>query len=97
MLEKKLEYSGTVHQLFIDLKKAYDPVVLEFSIPKKLVKLIKICLNETYSKICVGKHLSDTFPIHNHLKQGDALLPLLFSFALEMPSDKSKKIESIWN
>jgi len=30
----------------------------------------------------VGKHLSDTFPIQNDLKQGNALVPLLFSFAL---------------
>jgi hypothetical protein len=27
--------------------------------------------------------LSDKFPIQNGLKQGDALLPLLFNFALE--------------
>jgi hypothetical protein len=50
---------------------------------KKLVRLIKMCLNETYSKIRVGKLLSDTFPIQNGLKQGDGLSPLLFSFALE--------------
>ena len=31
----------------------------------------------------VSKHLSDMFPIRNGLKQGDALLPLLFNFALE--------------
>jgi hypothetical protein len=42
-----------------------------------------MCLNETYSKVCIGKHLSDTFPIQNLLKQGDALLLLLFNFALE--------------
>jgi hypothetical protein len=47
------------------------------------VKLIKMCLNETYSKVFVGKLLSDKFPIQNGLKQGDALSPLLFSFALE--------------
>jgi hypothetical protein len=35
-----------------------------------------MCLNETYSKIRVVKHLSDTFPIQNGLKQGDALWPL---------------------
>jgi hypothetical protein len=40
-------------------------------------------LNETYSKVCIGKHLSDSFPIQNYLKQGDALSPLLFNFALE--------------
>jgi hypothetical protein len=40
-------------------------------------------LNETYSKIHVGKLLSDKFPIQNGLKQGDALSPLPFNFALE--------------
>jgi hypothetical protein len=35
------------------------------------------------SKVCVGKRLSDAFPIQNDLKQGDALSPLLFNFALE--------------
>jgi hypothetical protein len=42
-----------------------------------------MCLNETYSKVCIGKHLSDSFAIHNGLKQGDALSPLLFNLALE--------------
>jgi hypothetical protein len=45
--------------------------------------LIKVCLNEIYCKACIGKHLSDSFPIQNGLKQGDALSPLLFNFALE--------------
>jgi hypothetical protein len=40
-------------------------------------------LNETYSKVCIGKNLSDKFTIQNGLKQGDAFLPLLFNFALE--------------
>jgi hypothetical protein len=48
----------------------------------KLVSLIKMCLNETSSKVCIGKYLSDNFPIQNGLKQGDALSSLLFSFAL---------------
>jgi hypothetical protein len=46
----------------------------------KLVRLIKMCLNETYSKVRIGKHLSDSFPIQNGLKQGDALSPLLFKY-----------------
>jgi hypothetical protein len=49
----------------------------------KLVRLIKMCLNETYSTVRIGKHLSDSFPIQSGLKQGDALSPLLFSFAFE--------------
>jgi hypothetical protein len=80
-----------VHLLFIDFKKAFDSVkrevlyniLLEYGMPKKLVRLIKMCLNESYSKVRVGKLLSDKFPIQNGLKQGDALSPLLFDFALE--------------
>jgi hypothetical protein len=58
-------------------------VPIVFGVPMKLVRLIKMCLNETYSKVRIGKYLSDTFPIQNVLKQGDALSPLLFNFALE--------------
>jgi hypothetical protein len=80
-----------VHQLFIDFKKAYDSVrrellykiLIEFGTPRKLVRLIKMCLNETYNKIYIGKHLSGAFPIQNGLKQGYALSPLLFNYALE--------------
>jgi hypothetical protein len=49
----------------------------------KLVRLIRMCLNETYSKVLIGKHLPASFPIQNGLKQGDALSPLLFNFLLE--------------
>ncbi|KAJ4432787.1 hypothetical protein ANN_21426 [Periplaneta americana] len=91
IMEKKWEYKGTVHQLFIDFKKAYDSVkrevlydiLIEFGIPKKLVRLIKMCLSETYSRVRIDQFLSDPFPIHCGLKQGDALSPLLFNFALE--------------
>jgi hypothetical protein len=43
--------------------------------------VIKICLNSTCSKVCIGKHLSDNVPSQNDLKQGDALTPLLLNFA----------------
>jgi hypothetical protein len=32
---------------------------------------------------CICKYLSDTFPVQNGLKQGDALSPILFNFALD--------------
>ena len=79
------------HQLFVDFKKAYDSVrrevlykiLIEFGIPRTLVRLIKMSLTETYSRVRIGKNVSDRFPIRNGLKQGDALSPLLFNFALE--------------
>jgi hypothetical protein len=72
-------------------KKAYDSmrrevlynILIEFGVPMELVRLIKMCLNETFSKVRIGKHLSASFPIQNGLNQGDSLLPLLFHFALE--------------
>jgi len=56
---------------------------MEFGIHMKLLRLIKMCLNETYSRVRVGKNLSDTFPIRNDLIQGDALSLLLFNSALQ--------------
>jgi hypothetical protein len=90
-LEKKnREYDETLHKLFIYFKKARDSVrrevlcsiLIEFLILMKLVMLIQMRLNEAYSKILIGKHLSDSFPIQNGLMQEDALSPQLFSFAL---------------
>jgi hypothetical protein len=58
ILEKRREYKGRVHKLFIDFKKAYDSVKrevlynirLEFGIPKKRVRLIKMYLSEPIAK-----------------------------------------------
>jgi len=55
----------------------------DLCIPMKLVRLIKMCLKETYSRVPAGKHLSNIFPIRNGLKQEDALSLLLFDFTLE--------------
>ena len=44
-------------------------ILIEFGIPKKLVRLIKMCLTETYSRVRVGKNLSEMFPIRNGLNR----------------------------
>jgi hypothetical protein len=53
-------------------------IFIEFAILLKLIGLIKVCLNETFSTVLVDKLLSDAFHIQNGLKQGNTLLPLLF-------------------
>jgi hypothetical protein len=72
------------------LKKVYDSVgrevlysvLIQFGVLMKIGRLIKMFLSKTYNKVLTGKHLSDSFPIQNGLKQGDTLSPLLFNFSL---------------
>jgi hypothetical protein len=56
-----------------------------------LVRLIKLCLIETYSEVRVDKYLSNNFPIQNGLKQRDALTPLLLKFPLEYAISKAQE------
>jgi len=58
MLEKTWEYNEAGYQLFIDFKKSYDSVrredlcniLIDFGIPMKLVRLIKLCLTESIAE-----------------------------------------------
>jgi hypothetical protein len=67
------EYNSIVQHLFIINKKACGcreescSIVIEFVIYRKLAMLIKMCLNETYSRARIGKHLFDAFPVQNDL------------------------------
>jgi len=42
--------------------------LIQSGIPMLLVRLTKMCLNETYTRVWVGKCLSDMFPIKNGLR-----------------------------
>jgi hypothetical protein len=100
ILEKKIGVQSKVLQ-YIDFKKAYNSVrneisyniLIRFGIPMKLVRLFKMCLNEIYSRVHIGKYLLDNFLIQSGLKQKDALLPLLFNFALEYSIRKFQIIQ----
>ena len=75
----------------MDFERAYDSVrreilciiLIGFGIPMKLIRLIKMCLIETYSTVRIDKNLSDVSPVWNGLKQGDALSPFSYMSALE--------------
>jgi hypothetical protein len=89
-LRIKGEYKEAVNRLFIGFKKAYDSVrrkvlyniLIEVCILMKLVRLIKMCLTGTCSRVNIDKILSGIFHIRNGLKQGNTLLSLVFRFAL---------------
>ena len=91
IIEKKYEYRQNFWQLFIDFKKAYDSIhreslyniMDEVGIPKKLIGLTKMCMENTQYQIRVDNTLSEAFEVNSGLKQGDALSPLLFNLALE--------------
>jgi hypothetical protein len=90
ILAKEKEHSETVHRLLTGFRKVYGSVrreilyniLFEFGIPMKLVRLLKMCLSKTTSRVRVGKHLSDMLPITNGLKQEEALSPLTVNYAL---------------
>jgi hypothetical protein len=63
----------------------------------KLVRLIKMYLNGTHSKVCIGKNISEAFPVQNGLQQGHDLLPMLYNFALEYTTVKVQENQTNWN
>jgi hypothetical protein len=63
-------------------------ILNDFCIPVKLVRLIKMCLNEIYIKVHVCEY---PFHIWKNPKQDGDLPLLLFNFASVMPSARSKE------
>jgi len=70
------------HPIDVSFMRPYDSIrrkvlynsLIEISILMKLVRLVKIYMNnKNYSRAQVGRHLCDMFCIKNGLKQGDAL------------------------
>jgi hypothetical protein len=101
ILGGKWEYDGRVQQLFMYFDKSYDTVRSEIlynlliacSIPLKLVALIKIFLNESYSNVGINKNLPDAVLIQNGVGRGDALSSFLFNFALVNTIRNTQEIE----
>jgi hypothetical protein len=80
-----------VTRLFMEFKKTYYSftrdafynILIEVGMCMKLLDVIKMCLNETYTTVRVGKCLFEVFPFRYCLKEGDCLSPLLFTFGLK--------------
>lgn len=85
------EYDIPAHILFIDFKRAYDTinrtklinVIRKLKIPEKLVRLIKMTLQNTSNRVKCNGRTSDSFEVRQGLRQGDPLSTSLFDLALE--------------
>jgi hypothetical protein len=91
ILERTCEYKVNIHQLYIDYKQACDTInraelveiMKEFGIPVKLVRLVKMTLANTNSKVKIEGKLSHRFETMVGLRQGDSLSTLLFNQCME--------------
>jgi hypothetical protein len=91
MLEKCWEYNISVYLAFINFRQACDSVRREemyealqyFPISNTLIRLIKATMRNTVAKVKVQTEMTVLFEIRDGLKQGDGLVPMLFSVIME--------------
>jgi hypothetical protein len=91
ILGKKWEYKREYISHLDTSRKVLYNILIEFRVPRNLVRVIRMCSNKLYSKVCMGTHLSDIIPLQSGLNQGDALSPLLFSYGVKYAIRKARK------
>jgi len=90
-MEKGYEYKIELNELFIDFRQGFDTVyrskMIEtlklMEIPSKLIKLIKMTMQNTRAVVETEHGRTEKFHINTGLRQGDALSTLLFNLVLE--------------
>ena len=110
LMQRAKEFQKPIHLCFIDLQKAYDTVNRDalweilsksFSLPEKIIRILKALHSCTTGAIRADGQLSDEFPISVGVKQEDVLAPMLFNtyldavirVALKNHPDKGIRIE----
>ena len=89
--EKCHEYNIDLHNIFIDFPEAFDTVnrdviynsLSKHNVPDKLIKLIKLTMEQTKMKVKVNNSYSEWFETKTGVRQGDPLSALLFSVMLD--------------
>jgi len=92
ILEKCYEYSIEMHVLFIDFKQAFDSVdrqkiiqiLQELRTPNKLVRLIKMTIQNTEASVKIENLISKPFFITCGVCQGDPLSAAMFNLILDL-------------
>lgn len=91
------EYEIPTQMLFVDFKAAYDSIIKEkmyealrvMGIPRKIIRLVKMTLNDTRCAVKINGEISESFEVKRGVRQGDPLSTLLFNAALELTIRKS--------
>ena len=92
MQEMYREKVQDLHQVFVDLKKAYDRVPRELiwwslrknNVPEGYIKVIQDMYTDSLTHIQTGDGCTDYFSIYVGLHQGSALSPLLFIIIMDV-------------
>jgi hypothetical protein len=91
IIEKCYEYNVDIHNVFIDCMHAFDFIkrnkildsLTQNKIPPKLIRLIKLTLENTTAKLKVNNAYTEEFRVESGVKQGDSLSPILFSLVID--------------
>ena len=89
--EKCYEYNIELHNIFIDFMQAFDSVnrniiptcLKKINVPNKLIRLIKMTLQNTTAVVKGNNDFSQNFAINRGVKQGDPLSATLFSIVMD--------------
>jgi hypothetical protein len=84
--------SETIQELLVDFMKGYYfvtrevlyDILIQIGILMKLVRLMKMCLNETHIRVRLRKHLSDMFPTKNSVKKRRCFIAIAFQLCFKM-------------
>jgi hypothetical protein len=91
IIERFYEYNIDIHNIFVDYTHAFDSTkrnkILDFliqnKIPFKLIKSIKLTLENTTTKVKINNAYTAEFREETGVKQGDPLSPTLFSLVIQ--------------
>jgi len=91
IIEKCYEYNIDIHNIYIDYTHAFDSMkrnkilnsLIQYKIPPKLIRLVKLTLENTTAKVKVHSVYTSEFGVESGVKQGDALCATLFSLVID--------------
>jgi len=91
IIEKCYEYNTDIHNIFIEYIHAFDSIkrnkildsLIQYKIPPKLIRLVKLTLENTTAKVKVNNAYTSEFKVESRVKQGDLLSPMLFSLVID--------------